>query len=333
MSTYKDYEKILEFIYSNPDMPEDLRARCERWMLDREEDPELDSALQLLWETREMNAETPLPINPEAMSRLLSEIGENNVPQNRHRFSLKRALRYAAVAAALILTSLVTYIIADKESVKETVLLTAKGSTGEFQLPDGSKVLLNSDTRLTYLANNFGKDGKRRVSVDGEAYFEVSRDENCPFVVDMGEMDVEVLGTCFDVRNYSFSKTGEVVLLSGKVKVNTIDKKDESRILYPNQRFILDRKSGSCTVEDAAALNYCRWTSPRLKLENEPLGDILITLSRKYCLDLEVDSDVDKDFKLSLTLSTESLDEIMPVITFLSGINYTLSGNTLKVTQ
>ncbi len=335
MSTSKDYEKILNFIYSHPDLPEDLRWRIESWMLDRENDPTLDSALHSLWESKEMITDETSAINPAALSRLLAEIGDSQQEKtaSRKRFNFRRILRYASVAAIAFIASAATYYFTDREerTLSETVLVTAKGSTGEFKLPDGSLVLLNSDTRLTYCPEDFKNKGKRKVSVDGEAYFEVVKDKNHPFVVDMGKMDVEVLGTSFEVRNYAFSKIEEVVLLSGKVKVQTEGSKDKERILLPDQRLVLDRKDGVCSVEDVPAVNYCRWTTPRLKLENEPLGDILITISRKYCLDLEVDPDVDKNYKLSLTLYNESIDELMPVITYLSGVNYTISGNTLRI--
>lgn len=333
MTAYKDYEKILEFIYSIPDLPEDLRSRFERWMLDREEDMAFEAAFKDLWYSKEIDNDTLKSVDPEALARLLSEIGESKPAEKNRRFNLPRILRYAAVAAAVILSSVATYVAVEKTSHPRTVLVSAKGSTGEFTLPDGSRVLLNSDSRLTYCDADFSKGGKRKVAVDGEAFFDVTRDESRPFVVDMGKMDVEVLGTTFDVRNYSFSKTDEVVLLSGKVKVRTDGKEDNQRILHPDQRFVMNKKSGGCSVEDVSAVNYCRWTSPRLKLENEPLYDILVTLSRKYCLDLEVSPDVDRNFKLSLTLSNESIDEIMPIITFLSGINYTISGNTLAVSK
>lgn len=333
MSTLKDYEKILDFFYTHPDIPDDLRQRFESWMLDHENDGTLDSALHILWESKEMAVVNSQEFNPEALTRLLSEIGKSqadDTPSEKH-FRMPQWLRYAAVIFTAVFASAITYLLTVSNPETETVLISAKGSTGEFRLPDGSLVLLNSDSRLTYRADDFKKRGNRKVAVDGEAYFEVVKDSDHPFVVAMGEMDVEVLGTSFDVRNYAFSNLEEVVLLSGKVQVNTDNDAGDSRILYPDQRLVLDRRTGKQIIEDVPALNYCRWTSPRLKLENEPLGDILITLSRKYCLDLEIASNVDKDFKLSLTISNETIDELMPVITYLSGINYTISGNTLRI--
>lgn len=337
MSTFKDYEKILDFIYSHPDMPDDIRQRIEQWMLLRENDRNLDAALHSLWDREVMDSESSA-VNPVALSRLLSEIGDNQEKgiekiSTLGRLFKKRMVRYAAVAAIAIIASLATWFAASSTSRTDTVLVTAKGSTGEFRLPDGSLVLLNSDTRLTYCSDDFDRTGKRKVAVDGEAYFEVVKDPNHPFVVEMGKMDVEVLGTSFEVRNYSFSKSDEVVLLSGKVKVQTDANKSDDRILYPDQRLVLDKKSGQVEVENVPAVNYCRWTSPRLKLENEPLGDILITICRKYCLDLEVAPEVDKDYTLSMTLYNESIDELMPVITYLTGVNYTISGNTLYVSK
>jgi transmembrane sensor len=212
----------------------------------------------------------------------------------------------------------------------ETILITAKGSTGQFTLPDGTNVRLNSDTRLIYDPESFMADGKRRVSIEGEAFFDVTKDAEHPFVVKLTDMEVEVLGTSFDVRNYSFSSKEEVVLLTGKVKVESKGI-GEPVTIYPDQRLVFNRANGDCDVQQTAAINYCRWIEPRLKLENEPLGDLLITLSRKYNLELEIAPDVDLTKRISLTLHNDDIEDLMPVIAYLTDLSYKIENNTLYI--
>ena len=329
----KDYEKIIEFICNSPEIPEDLAADLRSWMLAHSDDENLTEALRREWDLR--FGKTGTPVSSEALGRLLREVAPAEPEQRltsrfRRLPRLPRLLRYAAIAAAICLSTAVGYFIARDNTPAQTILMTAKGSMGEFTLPDGSTVRLNSDTRLCYDADSFKGKGKRRVSVEGEAFFDVTKDPAHPFVVEMTEMEVEVLGTSFDVRNYPFSQREEVVLLSGSVKV-------ESKALpapvtmHPDQRFTFDRSNGRSNVEDADAINYCRWINKRLKLENEPLGDLLITISRKYGMDLEIAPGTDISRRVSITLGNDEVDELMPVISYLTGLEYSIDGHTLRV--
>lgn len=336
MSSTHDFDKIIDYIYSHPNIPDDVRNRIRQWMSCHERDSRLDSALHKIWD-REFGKPSG-NIDPQSLSRLLSDISRTTAVANDGADNLtkktvwKRTLRYAAAVAAVVLASVLTYFITSSHDDTRTVLLTAKGSVGEFQLPDGSTVRLNSDSRLSYTSGDFSSSGKRRVNIEGEAFFDVVKDPSHPFVVKMSNMEVEVLGTSFDVRNYSFSKAEEVVLLKGKVKVNGL-KTGKPVTLEPDQRLVFDKGTGSCSVENSSAINYCRWYEPRLKVENEPLGDILITIGRKYCMDLKINPDVDTSTRLSLTLYNDRLEEIMPVIGFLTGINWFVTNNTLIITE
>ena len=325
----KDYDKILNFIYNHPSVPEDIRSIIRDWMLRHEDDPKLETSMLSLWDNE--FGENADSIDPAALTRLLNDISSDvRESQRTRRFNFRRILRYAAVVAAICITAIVTYVVAGSGKGSETILITAKGSTGQFTLPDGTNVRLNSDTRLIYDPESFMADGKRRVSIEGEAFFDVTKDADHPFVVKLTDMEVEVLGTSFDVRNYSFSSKEEVVLLTGKVKVESKGI-GEPVTIYPDQRLVFNRANGDCDVQQTAAINYCRWIEPRLKLENEPLGDLLITLSRKYNLELEIAPDVDLTKRISLTLHNDDIEDLMPVIAYLTDLSYKIENNTLYI--
>lgn len=336
MSSAQDFDKIIDYIYNHPDIPDDVRNHIRQWMASHEHDSRLDNALQRVWD-REFGKASE-SVDPQSLSRLLNGISPNPASAReesdtgRRKSVWRRTLRYAAAVAAIVLASVMTYFITSSHDETRTVLLTAKGSVGEFQLPDGSTVRLNSDSRLSYTSDDFAPSGKRRVDIKGEAFFDVVKDPSRPFVVRMSDMEVEVLGTSFDVRNYSFSKAEEVVLLKGKVRVNGLSN-GQSLTLEPDQRLVIDKENGKYSVENSPAINYCRWYEPRLKVENESLGDILITIGRKYCMDLKINPGVDTSTRLSLTLYNDRLEEIMPVIGYITGINWFVSDNTLIITE
>lgn len=323
----QDYEKIIDFYSRNRSLPDDFATSFRDWMIAHEGDKELTEAMYGKW-VESLDAADG-NVDARALTRLIADVS-SPAGNKRRLFRFPKLWRTAAVVAMIIVSSVLTYKITESTIEGETVLMTSKGSAGEFTLPDGSLVRLNSDTRLSYDPRSFTGNSKRKVSVDGEAFFEVTKDENHPFVVDLQGIEVEVVGTSFDVRNYKGCKNKEVVLLTGRVDVKSKDSKDDIR-LEPNQRFVCNQKTGNIVVEDVSAINYCRWIQPRLKLESEPLSDLLITVSRKYGVDLEISPTVDLNQRVSLTMHNDDFEDLMTVIAYLTDIKYQISENILYV--
>lgn len=328
----KDYEKILSFIYSQEDLPQSLREKLDRWLLSHEEDEDVIRGMYDLWEDEIRNSHSNF--RPESLNRILQEVSADSIPSDSLHDIKKPKwrlwIRYVAVFAAIVLTVATTVIINNRLHPQMTVLATADGSRGDFVLPDGTEVKLNGGSRLCYDANDFGTKGKRKVRVEGEAYFDVAKDKNHPFEVMLSGSCVEVTGTKFEVRNYPYSNYEEVVLESGSVNVGKFNGKN-SVTLRPDQRFIVYRDSKEWKVEDAEASKYCRWIQRRLKLENEPLGDLLITIERKYGVVLSVSPEVDLQQTLTITLQNDELDEILSIISYLTGIQYDIKGHDLLI--
>ncbi len=328
----KDYEKILNFIYAQEELPRSLREKLDAWLLAHENDEEVLEGMYNLWED-EINRGNR-SFNPESLSRILEEVSAESICVSANRIEespkWRSWWRYAAVVGAIVVSVLSTVIISNYLHPEMMVLATADGSRGDFRLPDGTEVTLNGGSRLSYDAKGFGKRGKRKVSVEGEAFFDVAKDKMHPFEVKLTGSSVEVTGTRFEVRNYPYSNYEEVVLESGSVNVSGFDG-DKTVRLHPDQRFIKSRDSKKWVVEDTEASKYCRWIQRRLKLENEPLGDLLITIERKYGVDVNVSPDVDLDETLTITLQNDELDEILSVISYLTGIKYDLKGHNLLI--
>ena len=136
----------------------------------------------------------------------------------------KHYLRILPVAASIIVLIFGVLWFWNKSSLQETVLLSRTGETKVFYLPDSSRVMLSGDSRLAYNAQ-FGKTN-RELSLRGEAFFQVKRDTSKPFIVETSLIQVEVLGTSFQVIAQKLQ--AEVAVEKGRVKVTTQDKKQES---------------------------------------------------------------------------------------------------------
>ncbi len=319
----KDSAKIIDGIFCQPNLPHDISKKFRKWMLENENDPSIDQAMYYIWE----NHESPSPSADDihGLRLLMNDVNR----KRRHRRKLIVAARWMCAAVVCGLLFLCGFIASTStKQPATTVLLTASGSVGKHILPDGTAVWLNSDTRLSYSEQFNTKT--RKVELIGEAYFEVRHDPSKPFIVDMGDIEVEVLGTKFDAINYSFSETEEVILRSGRVKVAS-SRLPEAIYMSPDDILSFNRSDGHYTLSSVDATNYCQWFSPRLTFDNAPLRDVLINLERKYSVEIDVDSKVNLDTRLSITLCNEPLDDLMNVMATLMPLRYTISGNFIHI--
>uniref|UniRef100_UPI0026277B48 FecR family protein n=1 Tax=Bacteroides sp. TaxID=29523 RepID=UPI0026277B48 len=205
------------------------------------------------------------------------------------------------IASVVIITVGVTAALfsigEDKDNVNiamQTITVPA-GQRVNLDLPDGSNVWLNAGTRMQYPVS-FMKD-KREVILDGEAYFEVAHNEKCPFVVHTSTLDVEVLGTKFNVEAYSKRKVFETSLMQGKVRVKSPENKNISVTLLPNQKTTL--KSGKLVVSKIDDYNVYRWKEGLYCFKSKPFAEIMQDLERYY--DLKIQLDKQSIAKVALT--------------------------------
>ena len=167
---------------------------------------------------------------------------------------------------------------------------------GEFlvTLADGTKVCLNAVTKLTYPIAFVGKE--RRVRLEGEGYFEVKRDENKPFIVEINGMEVKVLGTSFNLRSFAADNRSTATLISGKIEVKTSSRRVE---LSPNHQADLWVGENKLDVREVDAAVYSAWTKGRFVFRRERLETILDDVSRWYNVTVFYEQSSAKDILFS----------------------------------
>ncbi len=167
---------------------------------------------------------------------------------------------------------------------------------GEFQvtLADGTKVCLNAGTKLTDPIAFVGKE--RRVRLEGEGYFEVKRDENKPFIVEINGMEVKVLGTSFNLRSFAADNRSTATLISGKIEVKTSSRRVE---LSPNHQADLWVGENKLDVREVDAAVYSAWTKGRFVFRRERLETILDDVSRWYNVTVFYEQSSAKDILFS----------------------------------
>lgn len=163
-------------------------------------------------------------------------------------------------------------------------LTTPRGGVFQVSFPDGSHAWLNAASSLKYPLKF--KDN-RTVILNGQAYFEIAPDAKQPFIVKAGEMEVQVLGTSFDIMAYNDEQVVNTTLIEGAVKVlqgNT------SALLHPGQQSKLNPATGKMEVQTVNLENVLAWRNGRFELENTELPAILRQLARWYDIEIAIEA-------------------------------------------
>lgn len=173
-----------------------------------------------------------------------------------------------------------------KRSAEFNQLIVPNGKRSTLILEDGTKVWVNAGSRIVYPTTFAAK--KREVYVDGEIFFEVTHDKKRPFVVKTKEMEVQVLGTSFNVTAYETDRSASIVLVNGSVVVDT--KEEENICLTPNN--MLSYHKGACAIKEVDVNNYILWREGLYTYKSENLSVILDRLSRYYGKKISYKSDI-----------------------------------------
>ena len=229
-------------------------------------------------------------LDEEVYERLYTRIKENiesREKKSHRRFSFVPMLRWAAVVCLPIIAALAVYELGldSKVDTLPLVVTAESGERAKVQLPDGTKVNINSASQISYPHDFNGE--KRIVELDGEAYFEVTPDKERPFVVKAAGLEITVLGTAFDVCAYKDDNEVSVVLLTGKVDVAL---ESDRYVMQPDEKLVYDRNTGTMQVGKVCSKEYVEWTDGNLRFENESLENIVKVLSRVYNVKIVFDS-------------------------------------------
>jgi hypothetical protein len=167
------------------------------------------------------------------------------------------------------------------EEVLQDELIVPRGGEYSLVLSDGTRVYLNSMSRLIFPVRFSGDN--RKVILEGEGYFEVQKDEKRPFIVQVSGMQIQVLGTSFNVKAYQDEQNVYTTLVEGKVRINSEDDQLNGEFfLEPDQQAIFDKRNSIVSVKDVDAAQYMQWTTGRYIFVDQPLDEIMKTLSRWY---------------------------------------------------
>jgi ferric-dicitrate binding protein FerR (iron transport regulator) len=192
------------------------------------------------------------------------------------------------------------------------------GQMSEITLYDGTKVWLNSGTTLRY-NNNFGQNN-RNISLEGEAFFDVTKDE-IPFKIKLKKTEVEVLGTTFNVVSYNDEDYSQVTLVEGKVNVNSLCGKKLTE-LKPSEQITINDDLKNARLEKVNTEFYTSWTQGKIVFDDEKLSDISLRLERWYNVDIQFkDASVGNLHFTGTILKNKPFNQILTAFELLLPIN------------
>ena len=273
--------------------------------------------------------------------------------------------RAAAILIPIILlSSLATKLLfTGKTNLTEVPFLfeVPYGSKATLTLPDSSKVVLNSGSKLK-CNTGFGKTN-RNLNLVGEGYFNVAKNRNLPFVVHAGNLYVKALGTEFDVKAYPEDKDIKAVLIHGSIRISKVISKgseiepvdllqkqslvynkefDRFRVIIPIEKdssateknlLVQEGPKVVITKSKIDPIIYTTWKETSWTIYGLDLSDLAIELERKYDVNFHFENEALKKIKFTGTLPNISLEQVLGAIRLTSPIEFTINGKHVELTE
>lgn len=254
--------------------------------------------------------------------------------QLNHQRSKRLSSYWSIAASVLLVIGLGFYFwfsnqstVAPPPTIATVVKENASGLKSTIILPDGSKVKLNSESRLTY-PEVFSGD-QRVVHLSGEAYFEVEKDEQRPFSVISGDIKTTALGTAFNVKAWQDQEIVQVALAEGKVSIGKVadNSTNDQYYLDPGQKIIHSANSGEFQINSFDPVQEFGWKEGIIVFHQATLDEFVNKLSRWFGVEFEVQGALSTQWSIDGRFENESLEEIMESLSFTYKINYEIKNN------
>jgi ferric-dicitrate binding protein FerR (iron transport regulator) len=315
-----DNKEHLILSYLQGELSPEARQEFESWRSESEENRRMVDQFQHIWQltgNKKIDFQSQeewrklassLHAAPEASVRKLNVQG-------------KDWLKIAAAVLVVLLSSGIVYLTIFR--VHEVSIQTADNNLHAV-LPDGSEVWLNRDSRLTY-DNNFDED--RFVNLEGEGFFDIKSDPARPFIIRTVDAQIKVAGTSFNVKAYARDIQTEVLVVTGKVSLGTIDQ-SRSVILTPGVKGILTRNDHRLITERQENDNSLAWKNKLLVFKKTPLRKVVKVLRSYFRKDIQVTNEKLLPCRFTGSFSDPTLDEVVETL----GIALDLEVNVTKGT-
>lgn len=302
-----------------------------------------------------------------AFGKLLAEIDAQTTATDAPQISVIRkkrvdsfgVIRYSKTAAIFILCISCVYFIYrsiknDSSPVVSSnldwqVKQIPKGARSTLILPDGSKVILNADSKLQF-PKAFSGD-TREVYLIGEGFFDVAHNAKMPFIIHTGKMNIKVLGTEFNVKSYPEDSSYETTLIHGSIEVTLQDRPSDKIILKPKEKLIVSNTAAaqSTPVGHSTAhsqlvvtnLHYVSqadstvvetsWLKNKMIFQDESFENLALEISRRYGVDIRFENNKVKAYRFTGIFENETIEEMLDALKLTEKFNYKVEDSTAYI--
>jgi transmembrane sensor len=355
-----------------------LMISCEATKVELEElevllkqDPELATTvddLKRLWKKKHKvvseEIEDAFARHSQKLNKIMSsavtgpEQGINEKPSLQTFAANKKLYKFwsaAAAAAVFIIWFFATSGENTSSKAIDNTVSTNAGYKAHINLPDGSKVWLNGDSKITYGGDFKGKT--REIFLSGEAFFDIAKDKTRPFIIHTHTINLKVLGTAFNVRSYESDKETETSLVHGSIEVTLRDNPDKKIILKPGEKLLVKNSSIGDTLKDKkseasdeeapiavlAKMHYygndssiveTSWTKNRLVFYDERLDKIALNLERWFKVSVLIKDEQLRKGKYTATIQEgDKLEEVLEALKATEGFHYSTNNKIVIITH
>ncbi len=280
----------------------------------------------------EQAASMKLPSSIDEMKTLDNFRAKSGIYSTNQRWITWAIQAAAVLALSVLISGVYSYLnrTDDTQFVSNTIhpvyqeIRAAFGTQAKVELADGTIVFLNSGSKLRF-PQTFEKQEQRKVSLDGEGYFSVTKNKHQPFIVETSQMNIKVLGTTFNVDAYSDNLMLNVALVEGSVELQQIiggNIKDLMK-LSPNQVASLNIPDKTLVKTDVADLyKYTAWINGRIVFYGDPIQTVVKKLGKWYNVDITISDKRLENYRFTGTFIDESLEQILSILSRTSPMSY-----------
>jgi transmembrane sensor len=267
----------------------------------------------------------------ESWHEIQAALGQKSYNRWQESRKIQQFFRVAAIFFFVIsLGSMAWYFTHQPQTIPETFtsVMAENGQISKVELPDGSLVWLNAGSKMTY--NNFFSAGNRKVTLTGEAYFDVAKNENLPLVVDCNGLQVKVLGTCFNVNVYDAGKIAEVVLEEGAVELINTTTNDNFYRMKPGERVKVNLETSQYFTGMVNTIHYTSWREGIVNIYDLSIEDLVRRLEKRYNQKFELTPEV-KELRYTFTIENEPLEYVLKLMERITPVKVKQTDETIRI--
>jgi len=254
---------------------------------------------------------------------------------------VKKIWAWTAAACVIVLAGICAYLFVNRSGLSKgssvnsaetlSILSVPRGQTGWVQLPDGSKVWLNAESTLRYPSSFTGKE--RAVELSGEALFEIAQNASSPFLVRSGDIQVQVLGTRFNMNTYANEPVGKIALLDGSVKIVhggesvILQQGDQAEVQLSSQ----GAKTEPIRVDHGFDLGLVlAWKDGYMQFNNDDLQTVMRNIARNYDFKIQYDGKITERYFTGKFSRREDISSILKILE-LQHVHFKINGKVITV--